>query len=149
MIIKKRNRSGILCYWDDVLNASNVKSRKEKCEQIDLNSFCKADFSDIYPMMWHTVNEGKRDSFYGAMLSKRGKKPGIPDWVVLIPAPGYTALLIELKRSRKSDSSIPKEERDFILIAEKFGVCVVVAYGYIAALEAINDYFSNKIKHNS
>ncbi len=149
MIIKKRNRAGILCYWDDSLNAIKVKSRKEKLEQIDLNNACKAKYPLDYSMMWHTVNEGERVSYYGAMLNNRGKKKGIPDWIVLISMHGYSSLLIELKRSRKKDSEIPVEERDFILNAEKFDSCVVVAYGYLAALEAIGDYFSNKIKHNA
>ncbi len=148
MIIKKRNKSGILCYWDDKENAIKVKSRKEKLEQIDLNNACKLKYPKYYSVMWHTVNEGKRDAFYGSMLAKRGKKPGVPDWIVLMPKNGYSSLLIELKRSRKIDSSIPKDEREFLLNIENYGACCVVAYGCLAALEAINDYFSNKIKHN-
>lgn len=145
MIIKKRNKSGILCYWDDIQNASKIKSRKEKLEQIDLNSACKLKYPIEYTMMWHTVNEGKRESFYGAMLAKRGKKPGVPDWIVLITNNSYSSLLIELKRSRKSDSTIPKDEREFILNTENFDTCCIVAYGYKAALQAIDDYFTNNV----
>ena len=141
-VINKRNRSGLLCYWDETLNASKVKSPKEKFEQINLNSFCTKLWPDEYEMMWHTVGEGKRDAFYGAMLKQRGKKDGVPDWVVAIPRGGYGCLFIELKRSVKSDSSIPKSEKDFLLNSEKWGNKCVVAYGYLAALEAIKDYLN-------
>jgi hypothetical protein len=142
MIIKKRNKHNLLCYWDDIANASKVKSRLEKCEQIDLNHFCAKLFPIQYEMMWHTVGEGKRDAFYGAMLKRRGKKDGVPDWLVMIPVNGKPGLFLELKRSRKTDSSIPKGEREFLLNAEKWGYVCVIAYGYKPALQAIEDYLN-------
>jgi len=150
MIIKKRNRSGILCYWDDVLNASNMKSRKEKCEQIDLNSACSVRFPEEYSMMFHVVNEGGTGGAqYGADLKKYGRKKGVSDWITMVPSCGSHGLVLELKRSRKADSEIKPEQKTFLLNCQARGYISIVAYGYQAALEAIRDYFSNKIKHNS
>jgi hypothetical protein len=142
MIVNARNKAGVMCYWDDQANASKVKSRLEKCEQVDLNHFCAKLYPDEYEMMWHTVGEGKRDAFYGAMLKRRGKKDGVPDWLVMIPTNGKPGMFLELKRSRKADSSIPKEEREFLLTAEKWGYTCIVAYGYLPALEAIKKYLN-------
>jgi len=143
LILNKRNKSGLMCYWDDVANASKIKSRLEKCEQQDLNMVCAKLHPDKYEMMWHTVGEGKRDAFYGAMLKRRGKKDGVPDWLVMIPINGKPGLFLELKRSRKADSSIPKTEREFLLTAEKWGYVCIVAYGYKPALLAIEEYLNN------
>lgn len=147
MIISKRNRSGILCYWDDKQNARKVKSRKEKCEQIDLNSACEVRYQEEYKMMWHTVNESGSggSAQYGSELNKLGRKKGVSDWLVMIPCSGYHGLFLELKRSRKQDSSTSKEQKEFLVDAAKQGYQTVIAYGYLAALEAIKDYFQIKI----
>lgn len=144
-MIKKHNKSGILEYYQDGQSKMKEKSPLEKIEQINLNSFCEKLWPNQYVMMWHTVGEGKRDAYYGSMLKKRGKKDGVPDWIVLIGNEKYNALLIELKRSRKKDSSVPKPEIKFMHNAIKFGSAAVVAYGYKAAIEAIKDYFNNEL----
>lgn len=146
MIIKKRNKSGILCYWDDKANASKVKSRKEKNEQIDLNSACSIRYPEEYNMMFHVVNESGSggSAQYGSELNKMGRKKGVPDWMVMIPAFDSCGLFVELKRTRKTDSSISKEQKDFLLCSENKGYVAIIAYGYLSALEAIEDYFKNK-----
>ena len=147
MIISKRNRSGILCYWDDVLNASKVKSPKETLEQKQLNSHCNIIYPDLSHMMFHVINEsgGSGSAQYGAMLNMMGRKKGVPDWLVMVPANGKHGLYVELKRSRKQDSSISKESKAFLLQAESLGYTCIVAYGYVAALKSISDYFDNSI----
>lgn len=148
MIINKRNRSGILCYWDDVLNASKVKSPKEESEQKQLNSHCSVKWPDLAPMMYHVGNEsgGSGSAQYGANLNRMGRKKGVPDWPVMVPSGGYHGLYIELKRSRKVDSSTSKEQKQFLLSAESLGYKCVIAYGFKAALKAIEDYFTNNDK---
>lgn len=143
-ILTQRNKSGLLCYWDDVANASPRKSRLEKVEQKDLNAFCTKRWPEESLMMYHVVNESgaSGDARYGAELNQMGRKKGVPDWPVMIPSNGYHGLYIELKRSRKKDSSITKESKSFAATAEKYGYKVVYAYGYCAALQAISDYLN-------
>ena len=144
MIIKKRNNHGLMCYWDDVANASKIKSRLEKCEQQDLNMFCAKRWPDLEKMMFHVVNEGGTGGGqYGADLKKYGRKKGVPDWLVMIPVGGKHGLYVELKRSRKQDSSISKESREFLLLAESLGYICVIAYGFRPALAAIEEYLNN------
>jgi hypothetical protein len=148
MILSARNKSGILTYWDEQLNACKVKSPKENPEQVNLNSHCSSRWPDLSKMMWHVVNESgsSGDSRYGGELKKRGRKKGVPDWHVMVPSNGYHGLYIELKRSRKKDATpISKDQREFLLLAESLGYQCIVAYGYKAALQAIEDYFDNNI----
>jgi hypothetical protein len=142
MIKSERNKSGVLCYWDDVLNASKVKSPKEPPEQKNLNSHCSKLWPDLSKMMWHVINEsgGSGDAQYGSSLNRLGRKKGVPDWHVMIPSNGYHGLYVELKRSRKVDSSTSKEQKDFLLMAESLGYKCVIAYGYKAALKSIEKY---------
>lgn len=142
MIKSAKNKTGILCYWDDVLNASKVKSPKETPEQKNLNSHCSKIWPKLSPMMYHIVNEsgGTGSAQYGAQLNKLGRKKGVPDWPVMIPSNGYHGLYVELKRSRKVDSSTSKEQKEFLLMAESLGYKCVIAYGYKAALKSIEEY---------
>ena len=141
MIIKK-NTKGILCCWSEELNASKVKSPKEDAEQRQLNGHCSVKWPDLAPMMYHIINEsgGMGSSQYGSALNRLGRKKGVPDWPVMIPKNGYHGLYIELKRSRKRDSSVDKEQVKFLLQAESLGYKCVICYGYKAALHVIEEY---------
>lgn len=142
MIKSARNRSGLLCYWDDVLNAKKVKSPLEKVEQKQLNAKASFLWPDIEKMFFHVVNESGNsgDQRYGAELNRMGRKKGVPDWLVMVPKKGFYGLYIELKRSRKEDSSISKESREFLLQAESLGYKCAVAYGYLSAIEIMREY---------
>lgn len=143
-IVSSRSKSGLLCYWDESANAKKTKSRLEKCEQQDLNMFCTKKWPEHQSMMFHVVNEGGTGGGqYGADLKKYGRKKGVPDWLVMIPNGRYHGLYVELKRSRKQDSSISKESREFLLLAESLGYICVIAYGYKPALSAIEEYLNN------
>lgn len=148
MIITKRNRAGILCYWDDILNAKKVKSPKETLEQKQLKSHCEIKWPKEFVMMFHVVNEGGSGDtgHYGSILNALGRKKGVSDWLILVPnGHGKNYMVLELKRSRKEDSAIKKEQKEFLLNAELFGGHAVVAYGFKAALKSISDYFDNKL----
>jgi hypothetical protein len=105
--------------------------------------FCTKRWSKYESMMFHVVNEGGTGGGqYGADLKKYGRKKGVPDWLVMIPSGTSHGLYVELKRSRKEDSSISKESREFLLLAESLGYTCVIAYGYKSALAAIEDYLN-------
>jgi hypothetical protein len=147
-ITKARNKKGLLEYSlaDQPKSTSKQKSRLEKYEQIDLNAHCKIQFPNEYPMMWHTVNEGGTGGAkYGAELKKYGRKSGVPDWIVMVPIGNHHGLYVELKRSFTKDSKPKKEQIEFLVSAENLGYCCIVAYGFRAALIAINDYLTGEL----
>ena len=138
-ILTTTNRAGLTIYKP----ATKQVDRKEKYEQMDLNNYCKKLWPDEYQSMWHTINEsgGSGSAQYGAMLNKMGRKKGVADWLVMIPKGEYHGLFIELKRCHSG--SISKEQKAFILRQESLGYRCVVAYGFRAALKAIEDYLNS------
>lgn len=142
MINKSRNRSGLLCY--QLAEQPTSKSRVEELEQIDLASHCAFRWPEHFGLQFHVANESKASPQYRGKLARMGLKKGVSDWLVLVPAHGRPYMVLELKRARKKDSTISKEQRDFLLSTESVGAFAVVAYGYRAALQAITDYFGGK-----
>lgn len=146
MITINQRKDGITEYIDDVENKSQVKSRKEHLEQIDLNNFCAKLFPEHYGSMYHVVNEsgGKGSAFYGAKLNEMGRKSGVPDWPVMVPSKGYHGLYVELKRTRRRDSTVSKEQVKFMQRQQALGYKCVFAFGYRCALQAIKDYLTDE-----
>lgn len=134
------NRAGILCYKP----VEKQVDRHEKYEQQDLNSHCEKLWPVEYESMWHTINEsgGKSSKQYGAMLNKQGRKKGVADWCVMIPVGNYHGMYLELKRCHSG--SISKEQKAFIKRQSELGYFCCVAYGFRAALKAIDDYLTGK-----
>ena len=141
MIKSERNKSGVLCYWDETLNASKTKSPLEHIEQINLVAHCRKLWPKEFNLMLHVPNESNVPVQYRNKLSKCGLLPGASDWLILYPSNGKPYMALELKRSRKRDSSISQDQVDFLLNAEHVGAFACVAYGYKAALHAIELYF--------
>lgn len=140
MIKSAINKAGILCYWDDVLNAIKVKSPLEHIEQINLVAHCKQLWPNEFNVMLHVPNESNVPVQYRAKLSRCGLLKGASDWLILWPSNGRPYMLVELKRSRKKDSAVSNEQVNFLLSAQLVGAEVCVAYGYKAALHAIEKY---------
>jgi hypothetical protein len=141
MIKSERNKHGVLCYWDEQLNSSKTKSPLEHIEQINLVSHCQHKYPKEFNLMMHPVNEANIPVQYRAKLNKCGLLKGASDWLVLYPSNGKPYLVIELKRSRKRDSSVSQEQIDFLLNAEYVGAASCIAYGYKAALQVMKEYF--------
>lgn len=135
------NRAGITCYR---LIDRPAKSRKEELEQIDLNFHCQREFSEHYDSMWHTVNESGAygSKLYGDKLNRMGRKSGVCDWIVAVPAGEYHGLFIELKKVGKDASGVRKAQKYFIERQSNLGYKCVVAYGYKSAMQAIRDYLA-------
>ena len=84
--------------------------------------------------MFHVANEGAFSPQHRDSLSRSGVRAGVSDYVILHRTKqGHPFALIELKRSRKRDSSISKEQVDFLLSREKQGGFCCIAYGAKAA----------------
>jgi len=136
MIIKKRNKSGVMCYWDNEQNASKVKSRKERAEQKELISWIRFNYPEHDKTIFAPINESKHSQ---AEAVRMGLTRGVSDMLMLCNGVGA----IEIKRSRKRDAStISKDQKEFTLSIEYTGGFSVVAYGADAAKEALKDYLN-------
>lgn len=141
MITKKHNRAGILCYWDT--EAQNTKSRLEEYEQIDLVSHFRHRWPGPGKLSFHPINESKSAPQYRAKLNKAGILKGASDWIILYPAGFHPYMVLELKRANKKEAAtISQEQKEFLLAAESVTAFACVAYGYKAALVAIEEYFN-------
>jgi len=138
MIIKKRNKSGVMCYWDDEQNASKVKSKKEYLEQIDFVNWARYEYPILESLLFAPMNEGDAKPQYRSKMKSMGLTSGVSDCILLCNGVGA----IEIKRSRKRDSSVSKEQVKFTLGVEAAGGFSVVAYGALAAKEALKDYLN-------
>ena len=136
------NRAGILCYKP----VENQVNRYECYEQIDLNTHCAKTWPIEYEFMWHTINEsgGQSSKQYGEQLNRQGRKKGVADWCVMIPIGKYHGMYLELKRCHSG--SITKEQKAFIKRQSELGYFCCVAYGFRAALKAIDDYLTGKVQ---
>ena len=129
----ERNKSGILCAWSEEENASKKKSRLEKYEGWDFASYVNRHMPEL--AMFHVANEGAFSPQHRDSLTRSGVLSGVSDYVILHRTlQGHPFALIEEKRSRKRDSSISKEQVDFMLSRERQGGFCCVAYGKSASI---------------
>lgn len=83
-------------------------------------------------------NGGKRDIVTAARLKAEGVKAGVPDICLPMPSGGYSALYIELKRSKGGRAS--DEQREWIDALNRLGNLAVVCHGWLHAAEVIQGY---------
>lgn len=101
----------------------------------------------------HIPNESRSSDKYaairGAKLKKMGMSAGYWDYDVYIPildidneVGGYELVKIEMKRAKKSLSTVSKAQKDWGKIYEKTGLRCFICYGAEKAEEAVeNVYF--------
>lgn len=143
MIKLERNKQGVLCAWDEDQNDSKTKSRLEKYEAYDFAAYVNHHMPEL--MMFHVANEGAFSPQHRDSLSRSGVRAGVSDYVILHRTnQGHPFAMIEMKRSRKRDSSISKEQVDFLLSRESQGGFCCAAYGSLAAISIVE--FMYKLK---
>ena len=136
MIIIKRNKSGVMCYWDDEQNASKAKSRNERAEQKEFISWVRFNYPEHDKTIFAPINESQHSQGEAVRM---GLTRGVSDTLMMCNGAGA----IEIKRSRKRDASaISKDQKEFTLGVEAAGGFAVVAYGALAAKEALKDYLN-------
>ena len=143
MIKLERNKAGVLCAWSEEENSSKHKSRIEKYEGWDFAAYVNHHMLEL--QMFHVANEGAFSPQHRDSLTRSGVRPGVSDYVILHRTKqGHPFALIELKRSRRRDSGISKEQVDFLLSREQQGGFCCVAYGAKAAKAIVEWLYKGK-----
>lgn len=143
MIKLERNKSVVLCAWSEEENASKQKSRIEKYEGWDFAAYVNYHYPEL--QMFHAANEGAFSPQHRDSLTRSGVRSGVSDYVILHHTlQGHPFALIELKRSRKRDSSISKEQVDFLLSRENQGGFCCAAYGKNSAIAIVEWLYKGK-----
>lgn len=143
MIKLERNKSGVLCAWSEEENASRQKSRIEKYEGWDFAAYVNHHMPELE--MFHVANEGAFSPQHRDSLTRSGVRSGVSDYVILHRTlRGHSFALIEEKRSRKKDSTISKEQSDFLLSRERQGGFCCVAYGKSASISIAEWLYKGK-----
>lgn len=143
MIKLERNKSGVLCAWSEEENASKKKSRLEKYEGWDFAAHVNHHMPEL--QMFHVANEGAFSPQHRDSLTRLGVRSGVPDYAILhCTLQDHQFALIELKRSRKRDSSISKEQADFLMSRERQGGFCCIAYGASSARAVVEWLYKGK-----
>lgn len=113
---------------------------KEEIEQINSVTWFRWNHPELVSLCFHPVNESKVAPQYRAKLSKMGLQPGIPDWVMLVPAGGYPYAVIELKRTDRAKSRLYEDQWKCLNLAAECGAFAAVAYGAEQFKLAVAEY---------
>ena len=91
---------------------------------------------DIHALALHVRNEGKRDHKDANIMKMQGGFiKGAPDIVIM----GKPTFLCEMK-SKSKKSRVAKEQIEFLERADKAGCFCCVAYGWEAAMMAVEEW---------
>lgn len=87
-------------------------------------------------------NGGLRSLRTAARLKKEGVKAGVPDVFLAVPTARHGGLFIEMKRdaSHGSKGRLSEAQKVALLVFEQAGYATCVAYGWKAAVAAIERY---------
>lgn len=138
MIIKRRNRAGILVYK---LAEQPDICFKESVSQINAISWLREKYPQYAPMSFHPANEGQIPVQYRVELIKQGLLSGVSDIVVMKSSRYWPAGVFEMKRdSVRQSTAISADQKQWLLLNEKDGKFACVCYGAEAFKKAFEDY---------
>lgn len=85
--------------------------------------------------LFHVPNGGRRNFKEAARFKGLGVRPGIPDFVLALPAGPYAGLYLEMKsrgdRGKRGSPSV--EQLEYLERFASVGYCTAQAYGFDAA----------------
>lgn len=106
-------------------------------------SWFDLQFPKLSRLLHHSPNGGKRNAREGARFKALGTRAGFPDLILLFPAHGYHALLVEMK-TKQSGSRQTENQKEYQLLVEKYGYKYIVCRSFVEFQKAIIDYLSIK-----
>lgn len=114
----------------------------ETADQITAVGMIKDHHPDLFAIMIHPKNEGKRNPRMAAMERQVGAlNKGASDFIF----PCSPALVIELKRRDHTLSRWETGQIDYLTSAQSMGSFVCVALGWQGLMEAIKWFKANKL----
>ena len=113
------------------------KHPRENAEMITFFNELRDKFPELSILATHIKNEGKRTAQQIEKDKAEGLVTGFPDIVIL----GAPAFVCEMKSKRKG-SKASEDQLDVLEAADKNGAFACIAYGYKAALEAVEEWQS-------
>ena len=102
-------------------------------------------FPKLSRLLHHSPNGGKRNAREGARFKAMGTRAGFPDLILLYPAQGYHALLIEMKTTR-SGSRQTANQKEYQRIVEKHGYKYIVCRTFDEFQKVIINYLTKDSK---
>lgn len=123
-------------------NAPREVIPNEHQEQVLLVQTIQRLYPVIYFYMTAIPNGGLRNVIIASKLKAEGVKPGYPDIVIDCPRGPYHGLRVEMKRAKKSLSSISEEQKAWGKLMNEQAVLAVVARGCQHALDQILYFWS-------
>lgn len=112
----------------------------EAHEQIAVVNYC-----DILGIpVFHVPNGGIRNKIEAANLKRQGVKAGVPDLVIPCARCGYHGLYIEMKTKT---GRISDKQKEWLKLLRKEGYAAYVARGASQAIELIDHYMNESIRH--
>lgn len=91
-------------------------------------------------MAFHPANGEMRNKVTAARLKRMGVRPGVPDVWLPARSGAYSGLVIELKRSDKSNKASEKQ-KEWLKLLEGQGWQTAICFGWVRAAQAILEYF--------
>jgi hypothetical protein len=133
--------------------AYHAQSGTEHGEQVALFVWAQAErcHDDRLRFMYAIPNGGDRDKRSAANMVAEGVKAGAPD--ICLPIPifigtsgfiKYPSLYIEMKRVNGIDSDVKDKQKLWLRGLATMGHATQVAWGWLHAVEIINDYLAGK-----
>ena len=117
---------------------------KQPSEAAEMTTFfnqLQKRYPEIHALALHVRNEGKRDhKDTNIMKMQGGFIKGAPDIVIM----GKPTFLCEMK-SKSKKSVVSKDQLKFLENADKRGCFCCVAYGWEAAMEAVEDWMKTPL----
>lgn len=150
--MKKKKGYDDLFNDDTVIRKLGVRRRSPDATESQIQQSCLRWFALQYPtlanegMLFHIANEGIRLGRMGGRARKEGLVKGVADLCLAIPAHGYGALYIEMKRPKTSFHAATyqsAEQKEWQRNVEKHGNKYVVCRSVCEFVEIVKNYLNN------
>lgn len=130
---------GLAVYGDTAYRNKNCP--KETLEQVTFFSEARKRWPDTVGILaTHIKNEGQRSWVKAARDKAEGMHAGTADIIIV----GNPSLVIEMKRRDHTLCQWQKGQPEYLQAAINNGAMAVVALGYEAALEAVEDWMAGR-----
>ncbi len=111
--------------------------RAESTEQKEFFGILKECYPKIYRLAFHPKNGAKRTPQQIQAAKEQGAlNPGVSDIIV----PGNPTFVCELKRVDHTESTLSKDELDYLIASQDGGAFSCIALGCEGALMALNEW---------